>query len=85
MKPLSQIPDLSSSIAREYHWQIQRMGSPPKEPKPASEAGKIFAMVRQGDGKYDEAIAAVMWHCGLTAEAALETISDYVQREGNKD
>lgn len=78
MKPLSELPVLSSWIAREYRWQVQRMGPAPEEPRPKSEAREIFANVRQGDGKYDEAIAAVMWHCGLTAAAAEEAIGDYV-------
>jgi hypothetical protein len=80
MKPLSELSGLSSRIAREYQWQIKRMGPPPEEPRNASEAREIFAAVRQGDGKYDEAIAAVMWHCGLSDEGAEEAIGDYVQR-----
>lgn len=78
MKPLKELPVLSARIAREYDWQVSRMGPPPKKPRPKSDARDVFASVRQGDGKYDEAISAVMWHCGLSAEDAEEAIGDYV-------
>lgn len=76
---LNKLPMLSSWIKREYRWQVERMGPPPQPPRPTSEARDIFATVRQGDGKYDEAIAAVMWHCGLSAEEAETSIGDYVR------
>lgn len=79
MRPLKELPDLSSSIAQEFKWQVNRMGSPPKEPRPVTDAREIFATVRQGDGKYAEAISAVMWHCGLSAEEAEEAVGDYVK------
>lgn len=78
MKPLRELPVLSSQIAREYSWQIERMGRPPKEPRLRSDARKIFAAVQQGDGTYAEAIAAVMWHCHLSAEQTEAAIGDFV-------
>jgi len=73
-KPLNE--RMSSDIKQEYSWQVGRMGPPPRLPRPRSEARFIFATVRQGDGSYGEAIAAVMWHCGLSAEEAVHLIGD---------
>jgi len=68
---------LSSGIKFEYRGMVARCGPPPRPPRPTSIAREIFATVRQGDGKYDEAIAAIMWHCGLSAEEAVNSIGDY--------
>lgn len=49
---------------------------PPPEPGPIAQAREIFVTLRPRDGKYAEAIAAVMWHCGLCASEAEEAIKD---------
>lgn len=73
-KPLSE--KKFSNIEQEYSWQLERMGPPPQLPRPSSEARFVFETVRQGDGSFGEAIAAVMWHCGLSAEEAVSLIRD---------
>lgn len=68
--------DHTRRIAEEYESQLRRMGPPPLRPRPLSDARAIYEMVRLGDGKHAEAVAAVMWHCRLSVEEAQLAVQD---------
>lgn len=82
MKSFREATLRTSRISQEYEWIVSLMGPPSQHPKPNAFAREIFENVRLGDGRYEEAIAAVMWHCGLSVEEAEQAIGASVKLEG---
>lgn len=64
------------SIEIAFEEIVGRLGQVPTDAREPEEARELFASIRRGDGKFNEAVAAAMWHCQLSSHQICELIRD---------